>query len=278
MKKLPDERLTLVFWYYRELFAGPWLECRENYVISYTGILNGGIVQEDPGPRIGAIVVAAGNSHRMGDVDKITVPLVGKPVITYSLDILEQNPLIGQVVLVAPPLRVNQFKALMDDFNYFKISVVAGGSRRQDSVRNGLVALNDTDWILVHDGARPFIDQAIIELGLEAVLTTGAATAAVSLKDTIKEADDSGVVIRTLKREHFWAVQTPQVFSTRLLTQAHEEISSDVTDDAAMVEMIGGIVKIFPGSDENLKLTTVSDITFAEAILQQRLLQDMSSN
>ena len=235
-------------------------------------------MQEDPEPRIGAIVVAAGNSHRMGDVDKITVPLVGKPVITYSLDILEQNPLIGQVVLVAPPLRVNQFKALMDDFNYFKISVVAGGSRRQDSVRNGLVALNDTEWVLVHDGARPFIDQAIIELGLEAVLTTGAATAAVSLKDTIKEADDSGVVIRTLKREHFWAVQTPQVFSTRLLTQAHEEISSDVTDDAAMVEMIGGIVKIFPGSDENLKLTTVSDITFAEAILQQRLLQDMSSN
>ena len=135
-------------------------------------------MQEDPGPRIGAIVVAAGNSHRMGDVDKITVPLVGKPVITYSLDILEQNPLIGQVVLVAPPLRVNQFKALMDDFNYFKISVVAGGSRRQDSVRNGLVALNDTDWVLVHDGARPFIDQAIIELGLEAVLTTGAAAAA----------------------------------------------------------------------------------------------------
>ena len=234
-------------------------------------------MQEDSGPRVGAIVVAAGNSRRMGDVDKITVPLVGKPVITYSLDTLEQNPLIGQIVLVSPALRVNQFRSLMEDFNYVKISVVAGGSRRQDSVRNGLVALNDTDWVVVHDGARPFIDQSIIGLGLEAVLTTGAATAAVPLKDTVKEADDSGVVIRTLKREHFWAVQTPQVFRTKLLTQAHKEISSDVTDDAAMVEMIGGIVKIFPGSDENLKLTTASDITFAEAILQQRLLQNMAA-
>ncbi len=233
-------------------------------------------MQENPRPRVGAIVVAAGNSRRMGDVDKITVSLGGKPVITYSLDTLQQNPMIGQVVLVAPPSRVNQFGSLIADFNYTNISVVSGGSRRQDSVRNGLVALNETDWVLIHDGARPFIDKTIIELGLEVALTTGAATAAVSVKDTVKEVDDSGVVIRTLKRERFWSVQTPQIFSTKLLARAHEEISRDVTDDATMVEMIGGIVKIFPGSDENLKLTTISDIAFAEAILKQRLLQNMA--
>ena len=220
----------------------------------------------------GAIVVAAGSSSRMAGIDKIMAPLCGRPLVTYSLDAFERSPLVSRVVLVVPAEGVDSHRSLVDERGYGKVEVVPGGERRQDSVRNGLDALGAVEWTIVHDGARPCIDAAIIEEGLRAAKSTGAAAPAQPLSDTIKEIDDSGMVVRTLTRDRLRAAQTPQVFSTPLLRRAHKQVRGDVTDDAAMIEMTGGSVMLFPGSAENLKVTTPLDLEIAEAIIRRRAM------
>ena len=206
----------------------------------------------------------------MGGVDKIMTHLCGRPLVTYSLDNFEGSSLVARVVLVVPPAGVDAHRDLVGEHGYGKVQVVSGGGRRQDSVRSGLDALGAVEWTIVHDGARPCIDAAMIEAGLRAAEATGAAAPAQPLSDTIKEIDDSGRVVRTLERDRLRAAQTPQVFSTALLRHAHEQVREDVTDDAAMVEMTGGSVRLFPGSPENLKVTTPLDLEIAEAILRRR--------
>ena len=206
----------------------------------------------------------------MGGVDKIMAPLCGRPLVTHSLDAFEGSSLVARVVLVVPPDGVDTHRDLVTERGYGKVEVAPGGGRRQDSVRKGLDALGPVEWTIVHDGARPCIDAAMIEAGLRAAESTGAAAPAQPLSDTIKEVDDSGMVVRTLTRDRLRAAQTPQVFSTALLRDAHEQVREDVTDDAAMIEMTGGSVRLFPGSPENLKVTTPLDLEIAEAILRRR--------
>jgi 2-C-methyl-D-erythritol 4-phosphate cytidylyltransferase len=206
----------------------------------------------------------------MGGVDKIMAPLCGRPLVTHSLDAFESSPLIARIVLVVPPAGVDAHRDLVGEHGYSRIEVVPGGERRQDSVRSGLDALGAVEWTIVHDGARPCIDGEVIETGLQAAKSTGAAAPAQPLSDTIKEVDGSGMVVRTLDRGRLRAAQTPQVFSTALLRQAHDQVREDVTDDAAMIEMTGGSVRLFPGSPENLKVTTPLDLEIAEAILRRR--------
>ena len=206
----------------------------------------------------------------MGGVDKIMAPLCGRPLITHSLDAFESSPLVVRVVLVAPQAGVDSHRSLVTERAYVKVEVVPGGERRQDSVHNGLEALGAVEWTIVHDGARPCIDAALIEAGLQAAKETGAAVPAQPLSDTIKEVDDSGMVVRTLARDRLRAAQTPQVFRTALLRRAHGQVQEDVTDDAAMVEVTGASVRLFPGSAENLKVTTPLDLDVAEAILRRR--------
>ena len=155
--------------------------------------------------------------------------------------------------------------------------MATAGSRSSQAARGGrtrcargLDALGAVEWTIVHDGARPCIDGEVIETGLEAAKATGAAAPAQPVSDTVKEIDDSGMVVRTLARDRLRAAQTPQVFSTALLRDAHEQVREDVTDDAAMIEMTGGSVRLFPGSPENLKVTTPLDLEIAEAILRRR--------
>lgn len=218
----------------------------------------------------GVIVVAAGSSNRMGGVDKIMTPLCGRPLVTHSLDVFERSPLVSRVVLVGPREGVDVHRAVVSERGYCKVEVVPGGERRQDSVRCGLDALGAVEWTIVHDGARPCIDAAMIEAGLRAAEATGAAAPALPLSDTVKEIDDSGTVVRTLERDRLRAAQTPQVFRTTLLRLAHEQVREDVTDDAAMIEMTGGSVRLFQGSSENLKVTMPLDLEIAEAILRRR--------
>ncbi len=208
----------------------------------------------------------------MGGVDKVMAPLLGRPLITYSLDVFEGSGRVDRVALAAPPGSVEMYERLVEDAGYRKVEVVAGGGRRQDSVRNGLAVLDRAEWVIVHDGARPCLDGGMIEAGLDAAEATGASSAAVRAKDTMKEADGAGMVIRTLPRERLWASQTPQVFRARLLARAHERVEVDVTDDASMVEAVGGSVRLFAGSDENLKVTTPVDLEVAEAVLRRRAL------
>jgi 2-C-methyl-D-erythritol 4-phosphate cytidylyltransferase len=146
------------------------------------------------------------------------------------------------------------------------VEICAGGKRRQDSVRQGLNELDDCDWIIIHDAARPFLTADLIDDGLEAVQTTGAAVAAVPIKDTVKLGGSDMMVSRTLNREELWAVQTPQIFRFDIIAEAHEQVKEDVTDDASMVEQLGRKVRLYMGSYNNIKITTLEDLALAELI------------
>jgi 2-C-methyl-D-erythritol 4-phosphate cytidylyltransferase len=217
----------------------------------------------------GAIVLAAGHSRRMQGQDKLLLPLAGRPLITHTLRAFEQAAEIEQVVVV---LAAHNAAAILPLLRPFKkvTHTCMGGPRRQDSVRNGLYTLPAFDWIVVHDGARPFITPALIRRGLEAARRTGAAAAAVPVTDTLKAAQADGVVLRTVPREGLWAVQTPQVFRYDLLLTAHERVSEDVTDDCAMLERLGHPVLLYEGSRLNFKVTTPEDAWLAEAVARAR--------
>ncbi|PKB72226.1 MAG: 2-C-methyl-D-erythritol 4-phosphate cytidylyltransferase [SAR202 cluster bacterium Io17-Chloro-G6] len=226
-----------------------------------------------PSRRVGAVVVAAGKSTRMKGVDKVFTPVLGIPLLAYSLDRLESFPSVEEIVLVLSPDSLYQGNDLLRNRGYRKVShVCAGGERRQDSVRLGLEQLSDCRWVIVHDGARPCLDQGILERGLTAVEECGAAVAGVPVKDTIKLVSPQGEVTGTPDRESLWAAQTPQLFDYDLLLDAHRRCTQPVTDDAAMVESLGHPVKMFLGSYENLKVTTPGDLTIAETFLKPGVL------
>jgi 2-C-methyl-D-erythritol 4-phosphate cytidylyltransferase len=147
--------------------------------------------------------------------------------------------------------------------------VCLGGKRRQDSVAAGLDRVDDCDWVVIHDGARPLVTVDLIEKGLAAARETGAAIAAVPVTDTVKIVDDAEIALRTPERRHLRAVQTPQIFRFDIIKKACEQVSEDVTDDASLVERLGYKVKLYPGSYDNIKVTTPDDLALAEAILKK---------
>ena len=148
--------------------------------------------------------------------------------------------------------------------------VCPGGERRQDSVAAGLGRLKDSNWVVIHDGARPLIAAALIEAGLEAAEASGAAVAAVPVSDTIKVAGDDLFVQGTPPRQRLWAVQTPQVFRFDIITNAYRKAEAEVTDDATLVERLGYRVKLYMGSYDNIKVTTANDLALAEVLLRKR--------
>ncbi len=219
------------------------------------------------------IIVAAGSSTRMEGVDKTFAPLLGQPLISRTLDRFEGFSPVSQIALVLAAESLSLGRALVQERDYRKIShVCPGGARRQDSVRAGLATLEPCRWVIVHDGARPGVDEALLQRGLEAAAASpsGAAIAGVPVKDTIKMVDKAGVVTDTPRRETLWAAQTPQIFGYDLLCRAHEEFEGEATDDAMMVESLGYQVSVFPGSYENLKVTTPEDLVVMEAVLRGR--------
>ncbi len=224
-----------------------------------------------PVPRVGVIVVAAGRSSRMGGTDKTFTPVLGIPLVAYSLKQFEAFPPVSEVVLVLAEQRREQGQALVSSGDYRKVThICIGGERRQDSVRNGLLALKPCDWVIVHDGARPCLDQSLLQRGLETVIETGAAVAGAPVKDTIKVVAAHNMVADTPDRNSLWAAQTPQFFRYDLLQEAHRRCSQTVTDDAAMVENLGHPVRMFFGSHQNLKVTTPEDLIVVEALLRVR--------
>jgi 2-C-methyl-D-erythritol 4-phosphate cytidylyltransferase len=224
-----------------------------------------------------AIIAAAGSSRRMKGRDKLWMPLAGRLTLARTIDVFEASPLIDKIVLVVCEERRADAAALCRQEGWRKIvEIVAGGARRQDSVRGGLAALAQrapqTRWVMIHDGARPLVTAALIEAGLQAAQLHLAAIAAVPVKDTIKQGEE-GFVRCTIDRAALWAIQTPQVFSFRLISGAYDAYAAsglpdDVTDDAALLERLGQRVAIFPGSYANIKITTRDDILIAEALLR----------
>jgi 2-C-methyl-D-erythritol 4-phosphate cytidylyltransferase len=219
---------------------------------------------------VGAIVVAAGASLRMNGLDKILAPLGGKPLLEWSIQALQQCPQVDKIVLVNSQKNLEPVRCLVADHHWSKVvKVCLGGARRQDSVSAGLRALEDCEWVLIQDGARPFLTRELIVNGLEAARETGAAVAAVPVTDTIKLAGNDNVVIETPPRSHLWAVQTPQVFRLAIIKEAYQQAAGEVTDDAMLVEQIGYKVKLYKGSYDNLKITTPRDLAIAQMMSEK---------
>ena len=218
----------------------------------------------------GAVIVAAGASTRMGDAgDKTLADVGGEPLIARTVDAFERCDAVTAIVLVVSERNLDAIAGLREDKGWQKtMPPLVGGARRQDSVRAGLQALpTDCDWVLVHDGARPFVTSRMIEEGLAAAAATGAAIAVVPAFDTVKRVGEGGRVVETLDRSELAMVQTPQVFRRDVLERAHSEVLDNVTDDAAMLERTGVEVRTFAGARSNMKITTPEDLALAEAMV-----------
>jgi 2-C-methyl-D-erythritol 4-phosphate cytidylyltransferase len=216
--------------------------------------------------QMGVVIAGAGISRRMG-VDKVFSSLAGKPLLAWSVDVCQSCELVNQIVIVLHETKLDLGRRLAAERGWSKVvEVCPGGKRRQDSVRQGLSKLKGCEWVIVHDGARPFLTPDLIRDGLEAARTTGAAVAAVPVKDTIKIGNSDLMVRATLNRQELWAAQTPQVFRFDIIAKAHEQVKDDVTDGASMIEKLGYKVKLYMGSYDNIKITTLEDLALAEII------------
>ena len=221
--------------------------------------------------KAGAIIVAAGASQRMGGIDKVLVPVGGKPVLAWVIDTFEGCRAIGQIIIVVNEKNMEKVRQLIENQGWYKVSeLCTGGNRRQDSVRKGLDRLDKCDWVVIHDGARPLVTVRLIEQGLKAAVETGSAVAAVPVMDTIKVAGQDRYVWHTPARDTLWSVQTPQVFRFDIINEAYHRAKDEVTDDATLVEQLGHKVKLYEGSYDNIKVTTPDDLILAEAYLKNR--------
>ena len=221
-------------------------------------------------PGVGAVVVAAGASTRMGDAgDKTLADVGGEPLIARTVGVFERCDVVSAIALVVSERNLADVAALRNEKGWRKtLPPLVGGARRQDSVRAGIDTLPpECGWVLVHDGARPLVTAGMIEDGLAAAAATGAAIAVVPAFDTVKRVAGDGRVVETLDRGELAMVQTPQVFRRDVLERAHAGVADDVTDDAAMVERTGVEVRTFAGARSNIKVTTPEDLLIACAML-----------
>jgi 2-C-methyl-D-erythritol 4-phosphate cytidylyltransferase len=221
--------------------------------------------------KVGAVIVAAGVSSRMGGIDKVFAHLVGEPILAKVVTVFNDCCSVDEVVVVLAKKSLEQGRRLVKGHNWHKVvAVCQGGPRRQDSVKEGLRRLVDCDWVVIHDGARPCVNTDLIERGLIAAQESGAAIAGVPVKDTIKIVSRRGFVQQTPTRQSLWAAQTPQVFRYDLIAEAYRQADDEVTDDAALVEKLGHRVEVYMGSYHNIKVTTPEDLAVAEVFLQKR--------
>jgi len=219
--------------------------------------------------RVVAIVPAAGQGSRLGGMDKVFSLLAGRPLIAYCLEVLQDSPLIDEVVLVLRDPEKGRRLVQAEGFSKVK-SICLGGPRRQDSVSEGLKHVARCDFVLIHDGARPFLTERLIRDGIGVARETGAAVAAVPVTETIKVAGEDGLVGATLPRTSLFTAQTPQVFRFDILRKAYENSAGDVTDDASLVEGLGIKVRLYPGSYDNIKMTNPEDLVLAEVLIKRR--------
>lgn len=221
--------------------------------------------------KVGAIVVAAGKSERMGGVEKIFAEIDGKPLLAHTVEVFQRCPSIDEIVIVLSQSKLNIGLSLAKEYHWSKVSTVCpGGARRQDSVNEGLQRLVRCKWVVIHDGARPCLTQKLITDGLREARDSGAAIPAVPVIDTIKIVSSDSYVKDTPPRDKLWAVQTPQVFRFDIISEAHRKAKDNVTDDASLVERAGHKVKAFNGLNTNIKVTTPEDLIIAEAIIKSR--------
>ena len=225
-----------------------------------------------------AVVVAAGKGERFGgDVPKQFVELNGKPVLYYSLKALCDSDIIDEVIIVTTEEWI-EFCAeeIVRKYGFDKVDgIVLGGETRCDSVKAGVMVCDiASDYVFIHDGARPLLTEDIIRRGYETVLKYGTAVAAIPSADTIKIADKDGVVLSTPDRSTLWRIQTPQIFKYDLILKAYFELDDEdretITDDAMLIERKSDVpVHLFEGSEDNIKITTQRDIDIVASKLKK---------
>lgn len=218
--------------------------------------------------RTAAIIAAGGSSRRMG-FDKLTAEIGREAVIAKTVRAFEASEIIDEIVVVCPNDRIALFETLVKQNNFTKLrAIVAGGETRQKSVFNGVNAVSkDIDILCIHDGARPFVSQRVIADSVFTCAEYGAATAAVKVKDTIKQAENS-IIEKTIPRDSLYQIQTPQVFKKELYLKAYHNAKEDYSDDCQLLESIGQRVAISEGDYKNIKLTTSEDMIIAKAFLE----------
>ena len=223
---------------------------------------------------LSAIIVAAGQGLRLKAALPKPLVKIGKlPLIIYSLNTLDNHPDIDEIIMVLNAKNQRAITRLIKNYSFKKIkSLVLGGKRRQDSVSNGLKMVSgNSDWVLIHDSARPFIDCQTIAKVILAAKKTGSAIVAVKSKSTIKFSQKNNIVKKTLNRDDLWEAQTPQVFRKELILKAYKKYCKEkVTDDASLIEKLGKQVLIVQGSYQNIKITTGEDLLFAGLIAKRR--------
>lgn len=224
-----------------------------------------------------AIVLAAGQGKRMNSkVQKQFLLLKGKPLLYYSLACFQKSREIDDIIIVTGKESIEFCKKeIVELYGFTKVrTVTAGGKERYDSVYAGLCACEDTDYVFIHDGARPFVTEVMIQRVKTAAVEYQACTVGMPSKDTIKIADKNNMVSETPERSRVWMIQTPQAFGYDLLKKAHDRARqgdmSGVTDDAMVVETYTDRkIKLVEGSYENIKITTPEDIFIAEKFLEK---------
>jgi 2-C-methyl-D-erythritol 4-phosphate cytidylyltransferase len=220
--------------------------------------------------KVGAIIPAAGSGTRMGGARKPFLQLAGKPLLQHCLEAFFQIDSVRYIVVALPADESNQRPPWLTDS---RVTLVPGGAHRADSVRAGLSALpDDVDVVVVHDAARPLVTPELIMRVLEAVSQRVSATVAVPVTDTLHQVDDNQGILATPPRSRFWRAQTPQAFPRQALELAYarNEDASTATDEAGLVARSGCSVKVVPGEDWNIKITTPEDLVLAEATLRKR--------
>lgn len=224
-------------------------------------------------PFVSAVVVAAGNSRRMGGVNKQFLLIDGVPVLIRTLSAFENSPLIKEIIVAARETDIPAMYAMIKKYGLTKVKeIVKGGETRQESVTAAIKRTAEKcDFLAIHDGARPLVTEQVIENTLEAAFHFEAAATGTRVKDTIKVAEN-GVIRSTPDRALLWAVQTPQIFRKETYLSALEAVpnSFEFTDDCKLMEEYGQEVRMVEGDYENIKITTPVDIILAEAIVKAR--------
>lgn len=222
-----------------------------------------------------AIIVAGGSGKRMGaGINKQFLKLNGRPILYYTLKAFSVNNLIDGIILVAAQNEIEQCRVeIIEKYDIKKVmKIVPGGKERQESVFNGLCALEDCELVLIHDGARPFVNQRIIEEGIKYAKMYGACSCGIVPKDTIKLKDENSYSTGTLDRNKLFCIQTPQCFKYDIIMECHHRMKNEnipVTDDTMVVERYNNKVYLYEGSYSNIKITTPEDMIMAKAILSK---------
>jgi 2-C-methyl-D-erythritol 4-phosphate cytidylyltransferase len=222
---------------------------------------------------LSAVIVAAGSSRRMG-FDKLTAPLLGRPLVSHSLGAFQACADVESIVLVCSGERKAEFETIAAPFPKVR-EVVAGGRERVDSVLSGVSALDDLApaFVAVHDGARPLITPAAISSCFQAAKETGAAVSAEPVTDTLHRADAANLALETVSREHLWRMQTPQIVETSvlkaLLLEARES-GAAATDEISLLLRAGRKARVVENPDWNMKVTYPRDLALAEMLMKNR--------